>query len=489
MFRNPLNYMIVLLLSCGALASCGGRITSIGGTPPPDTGPLVLAMTDTPPTTVTILSAEVTVTGATLSPGNVSLLTTPTMLELTRLQTDVAYLSKTNVKAGNYTSLALTFANPSLTIENDTTSAIVSGGTTCNVGAICTISPTTTTNLSTTITLPTFTISTGVGAGLLLDVNLENLLSSTLGADFKAGTTVSEFTPAGSGSPLVGAEDVVGQVGSIDTVHNTFSFKFQSSLPPPSLPALTVDHTSTFFNFPAGTCTTSSILCLKDGQIVSVDISIRADGTAVARNVLFEDSDSSKAEIEGIITSTNVGSQQFTIVSLAESAAGGPLFGGTTGALVVGEQATVTYNTPSATTTFDVDFTHADNMQLDTTCCLFRAPGDLSVGQQVQVRSIINTPGSSITADRVRLRSSRVTATVAPRAPDLVLSNLPSIFSGHGVTQIQAHTFTPGTIFSDVKGAIIFSDIGLGNLVSVRGPLFNVSGARTMVATKVVLRP
>ena len=36
------------------------------------------------------------------------------------------------------------------------------------------------------------------------------------------------------------------------------------------------------------------------------------------------------------------------------------MFGGTTGAMVVGEQATVSFNTPSVTTTFDVDFAHAD---------------------------------------------------------------------------------------------------------------------------------
>ena len=74
MFRNSFNYTIVLLLSAAAFASCGGRISSIGGAPPSGTAPVVLAMTDTPPTNVSILSAEVTLTGATLSPGNVSLL-------------------------------------------------------------------------------------------------------------------------------------------------------------------------------------------------------------------------------------------------------------------------------------------------------------------------------------------------------------------------------------------------------------------------------
>src|SRR5260370_30442337 len=167
MFRIPLKCSIVLLVFCVALASCGGRGSSVGSGGPPGTGPVVLGMTDTPPTNVSILSAVVTLTGATLSPGNVSLLTTPTTLELTRLQTDVAFLSKTNVNAGNYTSLALTFSNPSLTIENDTTSALGA----CGIGAICTIPPTTTANLSTTIILPTLTLSSSTDARLLLELN------------------------------------------------------------------------------------------------------------------------------------------------------------------------------------------------------------------------------------------------------------------------------------------------------------------------------
>jgi len=479
---------LTLLAFCGVLAGCNFRFQAGSQIPPPGSAPVVLAMTDTPPTNVSFLSAEVTLTGATLNPGNVSLLTTPATLEITRLQTDIAYLSKTNVNAGNYTSLVLTFANPSLTIENDTGSAIVSGGTTCNIGSICTIPPTTIANLSTTITIPTLAISANTGAGLLVDLNLDKLFSATLGADFKTGATVSEFSPGGSGAPLVGAEDVVGQVGSIDTIHNTFSFKLQSSLPPPSLPPLTVDSMTTkFFNFPAVACTTPSFQCLKDGQIVSVDISIRFDGTALARNVLFEDSDSSKTEVEGIITSTNVGPQQFTIVAVAESAAfGGPLFG-TSGGLTIGEPATVTY---TVATTFDLDFTHADTVQVDSSCCLFRSPADLSVGQQVQVRAINNVPGNSITVDRVRLRSSRITATVQPPASNSIpLTNVPSIFSGHSVTQIQAQTFPGITIFSENNNLINISLIPNSGVVSVRGPLFNVSGARTLVATKVVLKP
>jgi hypothetical protein len=303
-------------------------------------------MTDTPPTNVSILAAEVTLTGATLNPGNVSLLSTATTVELTRLQTDIAYLGTTNVVPGTYTSLTLTFANPSLTIENDTASVIG----TCLVGAICTMPPTTVANLSTTIILPTLVASANTASGLLVDVNLENLLSASLGADFRGGTTVSEFTPAAATaattSPLVEAEDVVGQVTSIDAVHNTFSFQNATGQF-----SLLVDSTTTFFQFPSTICSISAFACLHANQILSVDISFLSNGTPVARNVVFEDSDNSDAEVEGIITSTNLGSQQFSIVTLAETSA-------ITG-LKIGDAATVQFPT-----VFDVDFIHADATQI-----------------------------------------------------------------------------------------------------------------------------
>ena len=308
-----------------------------------------------------------------------------------------------------------------------------------------------------------------------MDVKLDNLLSSTLGADFKNGTAVSQFTPAGSGAPLVGAEDVVGQVTSMDAVHNTFSF--QNAMGPFSL---TVDNTTTFLQFPSNLCTTSVFTCLRGNQILSVDISIRSDGTPVARNVLFEDSDNSDTEVEGMITGTNLGLQQFSIVTLAESA--------TITGLKIGDTATVHYSV-SPQTPFDIDFAHADNVQVSTAGFLFTAPADLSVGQQVQVRRNSSSSGNLINADRVRLRSSRITATVqSVPAPSILLSNLPSLFSGHGITQVQAQTSTQ-TIFSDNNNPINISLIPVSSVVSVRGPLFNVSGARTLVATKVVVKP
>jgi len=475
MLRIPLKF-VILLMACGTvLASCGGRgILNGGGGTPPGTAPVVLTMTDTPPTNVSILSAQVTLTGATLSPGNVPVFSGSTTVELTRLQTDVAYIATTLVPPGSYTGIALTFSNPKLTIENDTGSSIA---TTCLTGTICTIQPVAT-NLSTTITLsPAMTVSATSSGGLLVDVNLNNLLSATLGADFINGVSVSQFIPASTGVTPVVAEDVVGAVASTDATHSKFSLQNVVGTV-----SLTVDNSTTFLNFPAGTCTTFSIACVQANQILSVDISIRADGTPVARNVLFEDADSSDIEVEGIITST--GSLTFKMVTLAEST-GIP-------SLPIGTPTTVTFTslTPS-----DVDFTHVDSIQMDTSTFAFTIsqPTDLIVGQQVQVRRNPASSGTTIVADRVRLRSSRVSGTYQSGPSTLfTMGALPSLFIVHAVQTLQVQTAS-GSVSAICTGTSIGIGANCSSLVinhseSVRGPLFATTGSPTLVATRVVQR-
>jgi hypothetical protein len=435
-------------------------------------------MTDSPPSLVSVLSAQVTLTGATLAPGNVSLLSAPKTVELTRLQTDVAYLATAgNIPAGNYTAITLTFANPSLTIENDMATAIAG----CAVGAVCKIAPTSTANLSTSVPLTSFSISSNSTTGLLIDVNLENMLNTALGEDFSAGTSVTPFTPAGVLAPPVGAEDVVGQVGSVSASNNTFTLTNATASY-----TLKVDNTSTFFQVPTNVCATSGFSCLQNNQIASVDIGIQSDGSILARNIVFEDADSSDAEIEGMITSTaNIGSQQFSIVIQTMSAA--------VSGLSIGQPIPVQYSTASPLTTFDLDLLHADNLQVSTSGFLFSAPADLLVGQQVSVRRNSSSTGSLIKADRVRLRSTRLSGTVQIGPPNIFLSpgSLIPFFTGHGITTgITAQTsLSPPTIYFEIGQTINSSNIAINNPVSVRGPLFNVGGGRTLLATKVVEKP
>ena len=392
-------------------------------------------------------------------------------MDLARLQTDIAYLSTAaKIPAGNYTSVTLTFANPSLTFENDTPATIAG----CGVGLICTIVPAAS-PMSATVPLTAFSIAANSTTGLLIDVSLDNLVNASLGENFSTGTTVFPFTPSGVGAPPVGAEDVVGQVENVNVSSNTFTLTNATGTY-----SLKADNTSTFFQFPSTACSSQGFACLQNKQILSVDIAIQSDGSILARNIVFEDLDNTDAEVEGMITSTNAGSSQFDIVIQTMSA--------TITGLSIGQHVTVQYATPQ--TAFDIDLVHADNLLISTAGFVFAAPADLALGQQVSIRRNSTSSSSLIKADRVRLRSTRVTATVQTGLPNMVLNNLPSLFSGHGVATITAQTsVSPPTLYFEVGQTIVSTDIAIGELVSARGPLFNGSGGRTLVATKVVVKP
>jgi hypothetical protein len=470
---------ISLLVFCAALAGCRGECRCFSSqAAPAGNSSVVLAITDTPPSSVSILSAKVTLTGATLTPGNIPLLSGSTTVELTKLQTDTTYIATaTEVASGNYSNLTLTFANPLLTIENDTMSAIVSGSISCQAGSICTIAPTIVSNLSVTIPLTSFIVAPNSSAGLLIDVNLDSLVSSTAGEDFQLGTTVSQFIPAGTGAPLVGAEDVVGQVGNINTSNNTFTLQNATGFY-----FLTVDSMSTFFQFPSSPCSIPGFACLNTHQILSVDIGIQSDGSISARNILFEDSDNSDTEVEGVVTSTNPEAQQFNMVIVAQSA---PVPGSQ-----IGDEVTVKYSIPSPVAPFDIDFVHADNVPVSTAGFTFSAPMDLAVGQEVSIRRNSNSSSSLLRADRVRLRSTRFTANILSNASSFIgFFNIPSIFEASGTTTIQAQTLRP-TICSNTSNVVLVcSNVPVGALASARGPLFNVGGSRTMISTRVIKRP
>jgi hypothetical protein len=472
MFRIRFFQGICGLLALAVLAGCGGT-GQFGSGGNKGNSTVVLAMTDSPPSLVTVLSAQITLTGATLAPGNVSLLTSHATMDMARLQTDVAYLATaSNVPAGSYTSLNLTFANPSLTFENDT-GATLAG---CAMATICVVTPSTTT-LSASVPLSSFSVASSSATGLLIDVDLETLLNASLVEDFNAATTAFPFTPAGTGAPPVGAEDIVGHVASVTASTSTFTLtNAQASY------NLKVDGTTTFFQFPSGaTCPTPpAFSCLQPNQIVSVDIGIQSDGSLLARNIVFEDADSSDAEVEGIVTSTDLASQQFNVVVHTVSGSGA--------GLSVGQKATVQY--PVSQPLFDIDLVHADNTQisLGTSGFLFSTPADLVVGQEVSVRRHATLAGGQVQADRVRLRSSRFTGSVQTNASGVLTISSPSLFSGQpGGSTIRAQTYVP-TIFFEIGHSINITNIGFVP-ISVRGPLFNLNNQRTLAASKVVVQP
>src|SRR5579863_3045772 len=140
---------ISIALLCASLLSvlpgCGST-SPVHSIPASGSAPVTLTMTDDPPSGVSVLFFQVSLTSATLTPAAgmastspVSLIENPIEIDVTQLQALSAFLANTSVPGGTYSSLSLTFANPQLVILNASDTSL---GSTCAVGTVCTLTPT-----------------------------------------------------------------------------------------------------------------------------------------------------------------------------------------------------------------------------------------------------------------------------------------------------------------------------------------------------------
>ncbi|MGH9594454.1 MAG: hypothetical protein ACRD5L_15290, partial [Bryobacteraceae bacterium] len=132
----------------------------------------------------------------------------------------------------------------------------------------------------------------------------------------------------------------------------------------------------------------------------------------------------------------------------------------------------------SGATTYSVD----DEGQ-STTAFSFIGSGDLMAGQEVQVKELSTSSGAALQADRVRLRSSRFTATVSSIAsPNFNLMGLPGLFTSTGTSVIQVQTSSS----TEFAGSIsTFSQLTTGKSVTLRGQLFRTGATPVLPAVKV----
>ncbi len=466
-------------------AGCGGaqQVSSLQG----NNVPMSFAMTASPaapPPGVSILSFEVTLSGAQLEPGNVSLINAPVSVELARLQTESALLATTNIPHGTYTSVSLTFANPTLTFKNDTASAILLGGVNCAPGQVC-AAPLVMADSGGTLNFPSpgINLTANAPGALLLNLNLASALPNTFLADFTSGASISELTSAPAGASFTNFEDVVGIVSAKNATNN--SLVLQTSL---GSETVFVNSTTTFANFPASSCTPASFACMAANQIVYVNMSLLPSGSLMATNVSFEDPDVSHPEIEGIVVATSgvTPPSQFSMVVTGET----PSLTTTP----IGSVVNVALSS-APVTVFDIDNLGASAA---TSAFSFQGVQDLMIGQEVQVQQLTNSTNVFENAGRIRLRSSRITANVSlVAAPEFTLGNstLPSFLMSAGIPQIRVITLgppTPGAYTKFAGNAANISQILVGSSVSIRGQLFKngppVSGVQSAVAvaTKVV---
>jgi len=456
---------VVLLTGCG-----GGSYSNMQPAPGPQSAQMSVSVTDAPPTGVTVFSFEVTVTGAALNPGNVDLLggKGPVRLEVKKLETENAFLSTASVAAGNYTSLALTFSNPELTFRNDTGSPLAG----CATGSVCEIKPSGT--LSATVN-GQFNAMGGMQTGVLIDLNLNNLLAQSLGVDFSGSGAVTAVQQT---------KDAEGHLEDLDSldgiVQNAGSTQFTLQTADMGNVAVSIDSNTQFEDFDP--CTASNSTCLQNGQSVDVDLMVLASGSFVAKKIELHDNatEATDDELDGVIYKID-GPAQFEMVVVDELR--------DVANVAVGDPVTVMLTSSGGGTSFRVD-TNGLNVpsSLQQAFENQRDTSQLVPGQTVQVRKRDLTGGPapaaiSVTTDRVRLRPTRLTATVsgAPSGSNFNIGNLPGLFGINGISLIQVQA-SSNTQFENLSGASGLTD---GNSVSVRGLLFASSPNPVIVADKV----
>jgi len=452
-----------LLFACVLmLYSCGGSMTNPMR---PGASALSVTITDTPPAGVTVLSFEVSVTGATLNPGSADLLAGrgPVHIEVEELETESAFLNTAGVNPGTYTSLNLTFANPELTFKNGT-AAMVAG---CAPGAVCEIKPTGT--LSSTVNFPSPGLvipgspsTSGMmgeddeqtAMGIKLDLDLNTILSPALGVDFSqtGAVTVKQLTREVEGE-FDDVNELKGTVQNLNTTLMTFTLHTMSGDFP-----ITTD-TNTQFDFP--NCTANNFSCLQTNMVVEVDAMMMPGGIFLARQISFED-DAEDDELEGVVFKID-DAMHFEMVVLDELRS--------LNNINVGNPVVVTLSNSSF---------QAQIEELNAPSALVSAfqgatdTSQLLPGQTVEIRLTAPAnpgPPISVTADRVRLRMTQFTANVsgAPVPPNFMVGNLPSLFTSAGISSIQVQTSSN----TEFEGVVDVSGLADMDTVSLRGLLFN----------------
>lgn len=477
--RGRLLATLVTAVSAIAFAGCGGNMNLATQS---SAIPISMTMRDTPPAGVTIITFEIHVTGASLQPADsskaaVPLITHDTEIELRHLEVEDALLSTSGAAPGTYNSLNLTFANPEMTIQNNSGAAITVGGKSCAVNAICEIEPSIS-PMSIQVSSAPFPLTLASGNALSLDVDFD--VNASVQNDFSVNPSVT-VTPTitTANHEMDDIDELAGVVGTVSTSSFTLT-TFDGTMQ-----TIQVDNNTQFDNFDKAGCAADNFTCVQSGQIVSVHLEVLDEdeneqeggddnsGTMsttglVAKQVQLRDH--FQKELDGEVVSVNGTSGQFQLVVDGEDT---PFQN-----ILLGNPIAVTVSTGA---TFDVD---QDGVSIPSGLS-FQSISDMIVGQSVEVDPsgiTVSSSGISLTTDHVRLHRTHVTASIATIAgANFTLTNLPGLFTTAGITQIQVQTSSQ----TDFDGGTDITGLAVNDTVSVGGLLFNSSTSPVLIAEKV----
>lgn len=464
--------VLLVTIFVALLSGCPGVVTAPSAVGLLTTGSTVSMLAQSAPSkTASIQSFRLQVSSAVLNPGNVQLVAAPVTIDLTNVDAGAGFLSSASASAGTYSSVTVSFANPSITITNPSGSVLVIPGGSCAPYSTCTFVPAMT-NSQVTVTTGAFPLSVvaNSSASFALTMAQGKILQSDDSLDFSTGVdTASDQTSATISA--TGDQALNSELGTVKSVSAGQIMLVSESND--ASPAIVTD-ASTIYNYPASVCAADNATCVKAGEIVSVTLSLTAAGTVHADSISYADAANAKL-VEGTITGIATGGNSFQVwVNQSFGMGGGTSM----------DESITTVNVMNGAL-FAIDSVGYPAVAGGA----FSGFGSLLTGQTVLIDIASTSVLPNINTDQIFLEDSDASGTISNLASNMtfLLTSYPAEQeSSSAITsQVIVQTGT-GTSYLNLSPAS-FSSLANAQSISARGPLFSIPAGPTISADQVSL--
>jgi Domain of unknown function (DUF4382) len=454
------------------MVGCGG---SSHHTQPAEV-PVVVSISDQA-SSLGVLSFDLQITAACLltsaqaadtdCTGAQNLITAPVTVQLANLQTlqESDVLASTQVQAGTYTAILLTFGTSTVAINVDPGTTDTDSTNSCTAAATPTVCELTPVVNPASLTLPfdnAAVLTSGQPANIGIDFNVYSSLAGVTAGTTTTITidpilnTVIFNTFAGTDGNLLDVSQVIGTVSNVSST----GFDVTDSATGVLLP-ITSGASTTFNGFTS--CTTSNLACVMNNQNVSVNFGV--SGTTSLVNTATSVSDNGGIAFgqgfEGTVIET--GATPMILVTSVPA--------GNTQGVTVGQ--TLSLVPPATSAGFSVATPAGQTLPAGVS---FAGAGDLVDGQNVLIDSTgVATAGgvSTTTADQIILEPTQFTGTLTSiNNPNVTIGALNGFFTDNNVQSINFQTGAQTTFGGDAESTG-FSGLTVGDLADLNGFLFN----------------
>ncbi len=480
---KSLSFLPVLLLAALSLTACSGPkgpcTVNCGSGGNATVSFTLAAVPFMPPPGTSILSFALTLSSVQLTPSSGTVVNIPLnaatyVVDLTRLQSDSAFLGQVlaKVPAGTYNEVALGVMSAVVTYCTDL------GGTSgCDAASVKQVSQAATTPATSSFSA---TLTSGEKTAIQIQFKIANAITiSTTQAqvvskvDLTAANVLTASTlPPTASSLATGQLDFVEDITGMVTAASSTSVTVQTSKDGSITAAI---NQSSFFG--SDCVTTSGTACPPTvGQFASIDTALNSDGT-FALLVYDPIAPTNSDWIEGMVSLTPSSTTQFQIVTNdINLASSNSLIGAN---LLLGDPVQVTLSSVPPVQPFVVDskglFVVNTPFTSGSTDASNIIPGQ-TVALHVTKFTAKNgtTTPAAVIVDTVVLRFTRVAGSVSNvPGPTFNIQSLPPFFGPTAFYNVQLSIGSPSTNYDGVSSA---TGLTVGHTAAMRalyfGPLF-----------------